>query len=199
MGNRYYIRFGNIWVHPWFFGELRETHHVCFVCYVFLLSICVSWRRMWKIMNDNGPNSIKHICFATQFIFGLFLWLITFRTSSTSFSHNLISLIWFVACDKLGILLLESSISDCFEKYILNKLALSILSNIKLSLWRIGGILISDPFIPEICLTMFHQFLQLLYLSLAFLTRLIMHGVIKMFSRSVNSIFLPYHFTHITR
>ena len=26
-------------------------------------------------MNDNGQNSIKHICFATQFIFGLFLWL----------------------------------------------------------------------------------------------------------------------------
>jgi hypothetical protein len=38
----------------------------------------------------------------------------------------LISLIWFVTCNKLGILLLESSISDCFEKYILNKFALSI-------------------------------------------------------------------------
>jgi hypothetical protein len=122
-----------------------------------------------------------------------FVGFITFRTSSTSFSHNLISLIWFVACAKLGILL------DCFEKYILNKLTLSISSNIQLSLWRIGGILISDPFIPEICLTMFHQFLQLLYLSLAFLTRLVMHWVIKMFCRSVNSIFLPYHFTHITR
>jgi hypothetical protein len=41
-----------------------------------------------------------------------------FKTFSTSFSHNLISLIWFVTCDKLGILLLESSISDCFETYI---------------------------------------------------------------------------------
>jgi hypothetical protein len=54
------------------------------------------------------------------------------------------------SCNKLGILLLESSISDCFEKYILNKFALSISSNIKLSLWRIGGILISDPFTPII-------------------------------------------------
>jgi hypothetical protein len=44
--------------------------------------------------------------------------------------------------------------------YILNKFALSISSNIKLPLWRIGGILISDPFIPEICLTIFHQLLQ---------------------------------------
>ena len=59
-----------------------------------------------------------------------FVGFITFRTSSTSFSHNLISLIWFVTYNKLGILLLESSISDCFEKYI-----------------------IADPFIPEICLT----------------------------------------------
>jgi hypothetical protein len=94
-------------------------------------------------------------------------------------------IIWFAACDKLGILLLESSISDCFEKYILNKFAFSISSNIKLSLWKIGGILISDPFIPEIYLSMFHQFLQeefmlvicliksLLYLSLAFLTELV--------------------------
>jgi hypothetical protein len=45
-----------------------------------------------------------------------FVGFITFRTSSTSFSHNLISLIWFVTCDKLGILL--SSISDCFDKNI---------------------------------------------------------------------------------
>jgi hypothetical protein len=49
-------------------------------------------------------------------------------------------------------------------------------------LWRIGGILISDPFIQEICLTMFHPFWQeefkfvifwiksLLDLSLVFLT-----------------------------
>jgi hypothetical protein len=54
-----------------------------------------------------------------------------------SFSHDLISLIWFVACDKLGIMLLESSISDCFEIYILNKFALSISSNNKLSLWHL--------------------------------------------------------------
>jgi hypothetical protein len=38
--------------------------------------------------------------------------------SSTSFSHNLISLIWFVTCDKLGILLLESSISDCLKNIV---------------------------------------------------------------------------------
>jgi hypothetical protein len=49
----------------------------------------------------------------------------------------LISLIWFVTCDKSGILLLESSISNCFEKYILNKFVLSTSSNIKLSVWRI--------------------------------------------------------------
>jgi hypothetical protein len=56
----------------------------------------------------------------------VFVEFSTFRTSSTSFSHNLISLIWFAACGKLGILLLESSISDCFEKYLLNKFAFSI-------------------------------------------------------------------------
>jgi hypothetical protein len=43
---------------------------------------------------------------------------------------------------------------------LLNKFVVSISSNIKLSLWKIGGILISDPFIPEIYLSMFHQFLQ---------------------------------------
>jgi hypothetical protein len=36
-----------------------------------------------------------------------FVGFSTFRTSSTSCSHNLISLIWFAACDKLGILLLS--------------------------------------------------------------------------------------------
>jgi hypothetical protein len=66
----------------------------------------------------------------------------------------------------------ESSIpSKSFEKYILNKFALSISSNIKLSLWRIGGILISDPFIPEICLTMFHQFLQEEFMFVEFFQR----------------------------
>jgi hypothetical protein len=31
---------------------------------------------------------------------GAFVGFITFRTSSTSFSHNFISLIWFATCDK---------------------------------------------------------------------------------------------------
>jgi hypothetical protein len=79
------------------------------------------WNKFRKIRNevtslvrnakDKYNNDLISLGLIKSGIDG-FVEFITFRTSSTSFSHNLISLIWFVTCDKLGILLLESSISD---------------------------------------------------------------------------------------
>jgi hypothetical protein len=101
------------------------------LCKLFNLSLMVaSYPSQWKranitpVFKNNKQNDVNN-------------YRPISLLSVISKSHNLISLIWFVTCNKLGILLLQSSISDCFEKYILNKFALSISSNIKLSLWRI--------------------------------------------------------------
>jgi hypothetical protein len=65
---------------------------------------------------------------------------------------------------------IRNEVTSLFEKYILNTFALSISSNIKLSLWRIGGILISDPFIPEIfvtiCSTKFQNVWSVVYINI---------------------------------